>query len=55
MAFSEIETAFHANNGVDEIVEEQRPFALKHNVSFGDLFVTSFIHTLFRLWCMIYF
>lgn len=49
MAFSEIETAFHANNGVDEIVEEQRPFALKHNVSFGDLFVTSFIHTLFRL------
>ena len=25
-----------ANNGVDEIVEEQRPFALKHKVSFGD-------------------
>lgn len=39
MAFSQIETNFHANVGVDEIVEEQRPFALKHNVSFGDLLV----------------
>ena len=28
-----------ANVGVDEIVEEQRPFALKHKVSFGDLYV----------------
>ncbi|KAK7688317.1 Manganese peroxidase 3 [Cerrena zonata] len=36
MAFSQIETNFHANDGVDEIVEEQRPFALKHGVSFGD-------------------
>ncbi|KAI0757816.1 manganese peroxidase isozyme precursor [Daedaleopsis nitida] len=36
MAFSEIETNFHANDGVDEIVEEQRPFAIKHQVSFGD-------------------
>jgi manganese peroxidase len=27
-----------ANIGVDEIVETQRPFALKHNVSFGDLY-----------------
>ncbi|KAI0061206.1 manganese peroxidase 1 [Artomyces pyxidatus] len=36
MAFSEIETNFHANIGVDEIVEEQRPFAIKHEVSFGD-------------------
>ncbi|KAH8091360.1 manganese peroxidase 1 [Cristinia sonorae] len=36
MAFSEIETNFHANNGVDEIVEAQRPFAIKHGVSFGD-------------------
>ena len=26
-----------ANTGVDEIVEAQRPFALKHGVSFGDL------------------
>ncbi|KAI0757808.1 manganese peroxidase isozyme precursor [Daedaleopsis nitida] len=36
MAFSDIETNFHANDGVDEIVEEQRPFAIKHKVSFGD-------------------
>ncbi|KAI0791884.1 manganese peroxidase 1 [Abortiporus biennis] len=36
MAFAEIETNFHANNGVDEIVEAQRPFAIKHGVSFGD-------------------
>ncbi|KAJ7144200.1 manganese peroxidase isozyme precursor [Mycena epipterygia] len=36
MAHSDIETTFHANNGVDEIIEKQRPFALKHNVSFGD-------------------
>ena len=28
-----------ANVGVDEIVEEQRPFPLKHGVSFGDLYV----------------
>lgn len=36
MAFADIETNFHANNGVDEIVEAQRPFALAHKVSFGD-------------------
>ncbi|KAH9929576.1 manganese peroxidase isozyme precursor [Epithele typhae] len=36
MAFSDIETNFHANGGIDDIVETQRPFALKHNVSFGD-------------------
>ena len=29
-----------ANNGVDEIVEEQRPFAIKHKVSFADLYVS---------------
>lgn len=39
MAHSDIETNYHANIGVDEIVEEQRPFALRHNVSFGDLSV----------------
>lgn len=35
-------TTYHvsdANNGVDEIVEAQRPFAIKHGVSFGDLYV----------------
>ncbi|KAF4563214.1 Versatile peroxidase vpl2 [Pleurotus pulmonarius] len=36
MAHSEIETAFPANLGVDEIIEAQRPFAIKHKVSFGD-------------------
>jgi len=28
-----------ANNGVDDIVDVQRPFAIKHQVSFGDLCV----------------
>ncbi|RDX54993.1 manganese peroxidase 1 [Lentinus brumalis] len=36
MSFAEIETAFHANGGIDDIVEAQRPFALAHGVSFGD-------------------
>jgi len=39
MAHSDIETAFHANDGIDDIVNLQRPFAIKHGVSFGD-----FIH-----------
>ncbi|KAK0459170.1 manganese peroxidase 1 precursor [Desarmillaria tabescens] len=34
--FSDIETAFHANIGVDEIVEAQRPFITKHNITAGD-------------------
>ncbi|OJT05068.1 Versatile peroxidase VPL1 [Trametes pubescens] len=36
MAHTDVEIQFAANNGLDEIIEEQRPFALKHNVSFGD-------------------
>ncbi|KAG6910464.1 vacuolar protein sorting-associated protein 1 [Tephrocybe rancida] len=36
MAHSEIETTFHANDGIDDIIELQRPFALRHSVSFGD-------------------
>ncbi|KAK7056144.1 peroxidase [Favolaschia claudopus] len=36
MAHAEIETAFSANNGIDEIVDAQHPFALAHKVSFGD-------------------
>ncbi|KAI0702846.1 manganese peroxidase 1 [Cytidiella melzeri] len=36
MAFAQIETNYHANNGVDEIVEDQRPIAIRHQVSFGD-------------------
>ncbi len=38
MAFADIETNFKASVGLDEIVEEQRPIALRHNVSFGDLY-----------------
>ncbi|KAL4252069.1 Peroxidase [Abortiporus biennis] len=34
--FSDIETNYHANLGTDDIVELQRPIAIKHNVSFGD-------------------
>ncbi|KAI0796066.1 manganese peroxidase isozyme precursor [Abortiporus biennis] len=36
MHFAETETNFHANLGTDDIVEIQRPFAIKHGVSFGD-------------------
>ncbi|TFY83700.1 hypothetical protein EWM64_g314 [Hericium alpestre] len=34
--FSDTETAFHANNGIDEIVETQRPFIQAHNITAGD-------------------
>ena len=34
---SDVELAFPANDGLDDIVEASRPFAIKHNVSFGDL------------------
>ncbi|KAF8063951.1 heme peroxidase [Lyophyllum atratum] len=36
MAHSAIETMFHANDGIAGVVEVQRPFAIKHGVSFGD-------------------
>ncbi|KAJ7821099.1 versatile peroxidase VPS1 [Mycena olivaceomarginata] len=39
MAHSDVETLFHitaANNGIDDIVDVQRPFAIAHKVSFGD-------------------
>ena len=36
MVFEDIETNFHANNGVDEIVDEQKPFVAKHNITPGD-------------------
>ncbi|KAJ7817415.1 manganese peroxidase 1 [Mycena leptocephala] len=36
MAHSDIETKYHANTGVDEIIDRQRPFAIAHQVSFGD-------------------
>ncbi|KAI0372465.1 manganese-repressed peroxidase [Pilatotrama ljubarskyi] len=36
MAHSDVELAYGENVGVDEIVELQRPIALRYNVSFGD-------------------
>ncbi|KAH9858678.1 manganese peroxidase-like protein [Lenzites betulinus] len=34
--FESIETNFHANLGVDEIVDEQRPIVARHNISVAD-------------------
>ncbi len=39
MAHTADEITDPANNGLDDIIEAQRPFAIKHNVSFGDLYV----------------
>ena len=36
-AFPHLTSKPDANGGIDDIVEAQRPFALKHGVSFGDL------------------
>ncbi|KAJ3479165.1 hypothetical protein NLI96_g9256 [Meripilus lineatus] len=36
IVFSDIETNFHANAGIDEIVEEQKPFIARHNITPGD-------------------
>ncbi|KAL1948500.1 hypothetical protein VTO73DRAFT_12575 [Trametes versicolor] len=36
MAHSDVELAYAENIGVDDIVELQRPIALRYNVSFGD-------------------
>nr|BAE79812.1 manganese peroxidase 1 precursor [Spongipellis sp. FERM P-18171] len=34
--FEDIETAFHANAGIDEIINEQKPFLARHNITVGD-------------------
>ncbi|KAI0794167.1 Mn peroxidase MNP3 [Fomes fomentarius] len=34
--FEDIETNFHANNGVDEIINEQRPFVQRSNMTTAD-------------------
>ncbi|KAH9847429.1 manganese-dependent peroxidase [Lenzites betulinus] len=34
--FEDIETNFHANLGVDEIIDEQRPFVQRHNLTTAD-------------------
>ncbi|PBK94532.1 manganese peroxidase isozyme MP2 [Armillaria gallica] len=36
VTFSEIETNFHANDGIDEIVETIKPFIARHNITAGD-------------------
>nr|QOW95912.1 manganese peroxidase GbMnP_U35959 [Ganoderma boninense] len=36
IAHSDVELTYPVNDGLDEIVEASRPFAIKHNVSFGD-------------------
>ncbi|THV06761.1 manganese dependent peroxidase 1 [Dendrothele bispora CBS 962.96] len=33
IVFSDIETAFHANNGIDEIVDAQKDFIQQHNIT----------------------
>ena len=37
MVFDDIETAFHANGGIDDIIDVQAPFVAKHNMTPGDL------------------
>jgi hypothetical protein len=36
MVFDEIETVFHANGGIDDIIDVQRPFVAAHNMTPGD-------------------
>ncbi|KAI0658123.1 heme peroxidase [Cubamyces menziesii] len=36
--FPEIETNFHPNIGLDEIVELQKPFIARHNLSVADFY-----------------
>ena len=35
--FADIEIAFHANGGLDEIVALQKPILARHNISAADL------------------
>ena len=37
--FEDVETNFHANLGVDEIINEQREFIQRHNLTTADLYV----------------
>ena len=37
--FEDIESNFHASLGTDEIIDEQRPFIQKHNITTADLLV----------------
>ena len=44
--FEDIETNYHANLGVDEIINEQKPFVAKSNMTTADLSVFSFFSLL---------
>jgi hypothetical protein len=35
--FDDIETNFHANGGIDDIVDAQKPFIAAHGINPGDL------------------
>ena len=35
--FEDIESNFHASIGTDEIIDEQRPFIQRHNITTADL------------------
>ena len=39
--FPEVETAFHANIGLDEVVATQKPFLERSNMTVADLYVLS--------------
>ena len=41
ITFEDIETNFHANGGIDDIINVQKPFITKHNMTAGDLSVLS--------------
>ena len=41
ITFDDIETVFHANGGIDEIIETQKPFIAQHNMTAGDLYAYS--------------
>lgn len=42
--FEDIETNFHPNIGLDEIVNLQKPFIARHNITPGDLYVSGSVH-----------
>lgn len=41
--FSDTEPNFHANLGIDEIVEAQKPFIARHNITAADLYVVTIV------------
>ena len=39
MIFADTETGFHPNIGLDEVIEIQKPFLARSNMSVADLYV----------------